>query len=376
MAGPRILVTALGHIGDTLAATPVTAALRAAMPDARITVLILDTVAPLWRGRPEVDALLTMPDRQHGGMRGRAERLWLIARLLPRLWRRFDQVLVLQSSGAANLIALLTGAPVRAGFGRGPARRLLTVAVPATEGLSMREANLSVVQALGIASHDPRLRLAPGMADGAMPGAVLRRLGLDGGGPLIGLHPGSDWGCQMWGYSRWAQTGDALARRWGARLVITGTAGERWIAERIAAQMTCQPVIACGETTLTELAALIGRMDLLVGVESGPVVLAAAAGTPAVALEALYYDFERPPWGRLPGDERIVQILERDRGQDRWFGDCRLAKLKRERGCVNPACIGQGVMGRIEPEAVVQAADALLATVREPAGAGMRREEG
>src|SRR5581483_11068641 len=103
------------------------------------------------------------------------------------------------------------------------------------------------------------------------------------------------------------------------------------------------------------------RLDLFVGVDSGPAALAAAAGTPAVVLDALYYQFERPPWGALPGDEIVSAVVARDDGVHRWYGDCRLASLRRERSCVNPACIGRGVMGEIAVEAVIRAVEARLA---------------
>src|SRR5205814_7122242 len=101
--------------------------------------------------------------------------------------------------------------------------------------------------------------------------------------------PGSDWGCQMWGFEQCAEVADHLIERWNARLMITGLASERWMADRIANSMRNEPAIASGETSLTELTALVGRFDLLVGVDSGPVTLGVAVGTPVVALDGWYY---------------------------------------------------------------------------------------
>lgn len=356
----RILVTALGHIADTLTATPVIRALRQTEPEARISVLAYDQYAGLWAADPDVAEVITLRDRRHGGARGTLERLAETVRLAPRLWRRFDTVLVLQTGAAANLLAVLTGAPRRIGYRRGAAGRLLTTAVPFPVGASPREAHLHIARALDVEDVDPRLSAWCTAADRAAVDALLRRLAPGGNGPLVALHPGSDWGCQMWDVRAWAAVGEHLARRWDARLLITGVASERGIAERIAERMTRRPAIACGETTLTQMVALVERLDLLVGVESGPVTFCVARGVPAVTLNGLYYPGERPPWGSFPGDELVLPIVERDDGRHTWYGDCRLGKLRRERGCVNPACIGRGVMGEIAPAAVIAAVDARL----------------
>ncbi len=365
MPQPRILVTALGHIADALTATPVLRALRERYPRAPITVLTFAPLAGLWEGQPEVAQVLTVRDRSRGVI-GKWQQLAATAALLPRLWRRFDVVLVLQAGGGANALAFLSGARVRAGFDHRRTGWMLTVRVPHPEGETPREANLRVVRALGVVADDPRLSLTPGHAARERAAALLARLLPAGDGPLVAVHPGSDWGCQMWGASRWSDVIDDLSTRRNARVVITGVAGERHFAEQIAAGCRYPPAVACGETDPAELAALLSAMALVIGVESGPIALAVSVGVPAVTLNALYYDFEASPWGRLAGDGLALPVVARDDGSHRWYGDCRLAKLKRERGCVNPPCIGAGVMGEITVARVIAAIDLHLAAQSSP----------
>jgi hypothetical protein len=176
----------------------------------------------------------------------------------------------------------------------------------------------------------------------------------------------------MWGFRQWAQVVDHLHKRWGATVIVTGTATERWLAERITRHAHHAPLNACGRTSLTELAALVDGADLMVAVNSGPAAMAVATGTPVVILNALYYEFEESLWGAHPGDNVVTDLVVRDNGAHRWYGDCRARKLRGERHCVNPACIGQGVMGTISPEMVIQAIDERLAAwgQREEAGDG------
>ena len=351
----RILVTALGDIDDTLSATPAIRALRRSHPDAHLTVLALEHSAPQWQSNPSIDAILTLPDRRHAGLRGLIERSYRALRLLPALRGRFDTVTVLRGGANAPIVAALSGAPRRVGVARRHLRWLLTRAVVVPPGLTPREVNLAVMEAAGIDVGDPRMEVSVASEDRTKAAALLAHLAGDSDGPLVVLHPGSDWGCQMWDTRRWAEVADALIERWQARVVITGSEAERWVAERIARFMQYQPAIAAGMTSLAALSAVIERADLYVGVNSGPASLAVATQTPAVVLSALYYAFERPTWGRLPGDSVVSEIAARDTGEFRWFGKQRLKKLRRERRCVNPACIGQGVMSTISTGDVLAA---------------------
>src|SRR5439155_8355229 len=123
------------------------------------------------------------------------------------------------------------------GFGHGPTRRLLTKLAPLRVGTTPREANLGLLRTLGIQDADPHLRAFCSPADQRAANALLERLIGEGPGPLVGIHPGSDWGCQMWGFEQWAEVADHLIERWNARLMITGLASERWMADRIASSM-------------------------------------------------------------------------------------------------------------------------------------------
>jgi len=93
-------------------------------------------------------------------------------------------------------------------------------------------------------------------------------------------------------------------------VVITGSAGERPMAQQIAAQMSSQALLAAGETTLGELAALLGRCRLVVGVDSGPMHLAVAQGVPTVHLFGPVDPARFGPWGD-PRRHRVVTLEPR-----------------------------------------------------------------
>jgi heptosyltransferase-2 len=117
--------------------------------------------------------------------------------------------------------------------------------------------------------------------DWAASGAAL----LGGSDGWIGLNPGAFFGsAKRWIPARYAAAGDALARETGHGVAILGGAAERPLGEEIAAMMTTQPRVLCGETTFPELVGVLSRLRLLLTNDSGPMHLASALGIPLVAV--------------------------------------------------------------------------------------------
>jgi ADP-heptose:LPS heptosyltransferase len=90
---------------------------------------------------------------------------------------------------------------------------------------------------------------------------------------------------------------DALVKGYEAKVVLTGSASEAPLVQAIAEQMTSQPIVAAGQTTLGQLAALMARCRLVLGVDSGPLHLAVAVGTPTVHLYGPVDSRTFGPWG-------------------------------------------------------------------------------
>ena len=112
----RILVRAPTWIGDAVMATPVLRSLRAAHPGAEITVEGRPVLAELLSGLSSYDQFLADPSR---GTRGLAARVQRLRR------GRFDWAVLLPDSVRAAIGPYLAGIPVRVGYARDIARRLL-----------------------------------------------------------------------------------------------------------------------------------------------------------------------------------------------------------------------------------------------------------
>jgi ADP-heptose:LPS heptosyltransferase len=155
-----------------------------------------------------------------------------------------------------------------------------------------------------------RLEFHPTPEEQARVTAWLATHGVRATDPVVGLVPGSGAPVKRWRPEAFARVGDELARRHSARVVITGSAGERPLAQQIAAQMGTQALVAAGETTLGELAALLGRCQVVVGVDSGPMHLAVAQGVPTVHLFGPVDPARFGPWGD-PQRHRVVTLEPR-----------------------------------------------------------------
>jgi heptosyltransferase-3 len=128
-------------------------------------------------------------------------------------------------------------------------------------------------------------------------------------GSFVHVHPASRWAFKCWPAARVAALCDALAAKgWPIVLTSAPDAKEKaLIADVCAARNTAASAPAScvlegtvdlsGQLSLKELAALTAQARLFVGVDSAPMHIAAAMGTPVVAIFGPSGDLEWGPWG-------------------------------------------------------------------------------
>jgi ADP-heptose:LPS heptosyltransferase len=120
--------------------------------------------------------------------------------------------------------------------------------------------------------------------DRARAEALLAEAGVRPNAVVVALNPQARWRTKLWEEERFARLGEVLAQRHGARILLIGSSSDLPLARRLASRMNPAPFVATGRTDLKLLIALLRRIDLLVTVDSGPMHIAAALGTPLVAL--------------------------------------------------------------------------------------------
>jgi len=351
----RILVTAYGHIADVLPSGPALRALRETYPQARITVLAVGYVQEMLAACPYVDEVLVFQDFKHKGSRwGKVEQLLRLAQLTPRLYGRYDLALVLHArSRFLSRLVWLSGARVRAGLPDVASPRMLTHPARPLDGLaSFREENRRVLEAIGITTMPEGLELWPTLHDEEAIKALLAEHQVADDDLLIGLHPGSHWTCQQWSPKEWARVADELVTRYHARLVITGTADERELAEAISSQMTAQdvrPIDATGRTGILQFAALVKRLNVLLCVNSAASQVGLAVGTPTLNLVG----YENPVWTAPLKTEAmaIIRGCDDSNAVEYW---CPYHVWGRLSQCHRAECVGIGGLSLITPAMVLR----------------------
>ncbi len=271
------MVRAVNWIGDAVMSTPALAAVRTAFPRAEITVVANPLVAELFRHHPDCDRVLVF-DKQsgHAGLAG----FLRFCRLLRR--ENFEMAILLQNAFEAALMAWLAGVPQRAGYRTDHRGLLLTHGVAAVDrkhGMHHVAYYLHGLQQLGITGGDGSLRLAVTDAEQAWARATL------GAGHWMAINPGASYGAaKRWLPERFAAVADGLAARYGVGIVLTGGPGEQEIGRDIEAAMQVVPRNLIGKTAVREMMALLARCELVISNDSGPMHVAAALGTPVVAV--------------------------------------------------------------------------------------------
>jgi len=162
---------------------------------------------------------------------------------------------------------------------------------PITHNRHMVEVNLDALRRIGVQPglQERNVHFVPGEAAERRVDA----LGLPA--EFVHMHPASRWQFKCWPAARNAELADRLAAE-GHPVVLTSAPDETAFIDEILGRTGSKPLNLAGQLTLKELGALTARARLFIGVDSMPMHLAAAMGTPSVALFGPSGENEWGPW--------------------------------------------------------------------------------
>ena len=303
----RVLVTKLRHHGDVLLASPVFTTLRRAAPHAEIDALVYRETAPMLAGHPAIAELHTIDrawKRQGVVAQFRAER-GLHAALRAR---RYDLLVHLTEHPRGATLARMLKPRYAVARERPDTSRWWAKSFthlyrqPLATPRHAVETNLDALRRLGLQpdADDRRLVLVPGAEAETKVDALLGGHGLQRGA-FVQCHPGSRWLFKCWPAASTAALLDRIAAD-GHGIVITGAPDEREralvgdVLAAVAPSTRSRIVELTGTLSLSELAALTSRARVFVGVDSAPMHIAAAVGTPVVVLFGPSGEREWGPW--------------------------------------------------------------------------------
>ena len=306
----RILVRGVNWLGDAVMSTPALLRLREARPDAHITLLTHEKLSDLWLNHPAVDAVLTF---------AAGETIWSVVKKLRS--GNFQIGLTLPDSHRSALELRLARIPQRIGYAPSLRKLLLTQPVETGAGfVRMRKRSIGEIRRRAAAAPPDATRGRPNApppaahhlhrylrlvaALGANPeplppflavtdgevAAVKQKFSLPGDALWFGLNPGAEYGpAKRWPHERFIAVALEAQRRLHCRWLIFGGPADIPLAADIANSLlrtfpSAPPLNLAGRTTLRELCALLKLSRVMLTNDTGPMHVAAAVGTPVVAI--------------------------------------------------------------------------------------------
>ncbi len=310
----RILLIRPDHLGDLILTTPILQALKSHIPDSHITMMTGPWSSEVVARHPALDRLITcpFPGFQRAPQNALAPYVLLFrtARQLRR--EHYDLAINLRPDfwwGAALLY--LTGIPLSFGYAIQPGTPFLTHPLSFTAVEHATVSNLRLVSAALQTLGHPTLEkpytpalyplyFKPTATEQMWVDEQLQKAGIGHEEPIVVIHPGTGGAVKLWRTEAWAYVADKLATTeilpQPAHIVLTGSNNERSMLEEIARDMSSQPLLMTN-TTVGQLAALLARARLVLGVDNGPLHMAVAQNTPSLRIFGPTDPHIFGPWG-------------------------------------------------------------------------------
>jgi heptosyltransferase I len=357
----KILLIKLSAVGDVIHTIPVLNKLRRRYSAARLDWLVTPAIGELLQDHPAISNVIAFAREDWS-------RPWRLAQLASALRRTgYDLVIDMHGQFRTAIFALATGAPARIGFDR--PRAGVWEASPrafpesarkhawqgAREGSWLAYTHHIPVPTLDLHAVDRYLNVGPllGLDDGAadfsfpIPPEATARIDVlmdyygAAGKKLAVLAPGTIWETKAWRSDGFGEVARYFLQK-GFAVTLIGSRRERAVCTEVA-KLAPGTVNLAGETTLSELAALIRRSTISVTNDSGPMHLAVAVDRPVVSIfgptDALWIG----PYGR--GDAVLQAQLS--------CSPCYLRALSRCRH-------GHACMQEVSARAVIERVESVL----------------
>lgn len=278
----RVLVIKLSAVGDVILAVPSLRAIRQKFKDAVIKVLVG------LQAREIIDRCPYVDDRIVCDFKGRDRGMKGLMRLGQALRKEnFDIVIDLQNNRKSHMLAFLSFALARYGYDNGKLSRLLNRRIKNDAPyLNPVEHQFRVLKLAGVKPQDERLELWPSEADERYALDLLRENWVTISQGVAGIHvrASARWATKNWPPEYIADLSDKIASGFNMRVVLTGSKEDAPLAQAIARRARSKPIVAAGRTSIMELACLIKHFKVFLTPDSAPMHIAAAVGTPFIAL--------------------------------------------------------------------------------------------
>jgi heptosyltransferase-2 len=276
----NILVVQTAFIGDVILTLPLIQSCKRLFPAAAIDVVATPTTMALCANHPDIHEAIVFDKRAVDSGIGGVIRL---SRLLRS--RSYDLALVPHRSMRSAALVALARIPQRIGFDRSSGRLFLTDTVRYDRNVHEIDRNLSLLRAVTNAPVSRELpRLFPSDIDKKKVDKLFVELEVARPETLVAIAPGTIWNTKRWLKERFSSLAVNLDEA-GFEIVLIGGMADEALCNEIGTLSGSSHVYnTAGMLSLLQSAELIRRCKVLICNDSAPMHIAAATGTPVVAI--------------------------------------------------------------------------------------------
>lgn len=277
-APESLFIMRFSALGDVTNMVPVVRSIQKCWPETRITWCLAGIEARLVGDLPGIEVI---PFDKSKGWRAFSQFKRAIG------GRRFDVLMHAQFSLRSNLAGLFVKSHIRLGYNRERSKDahglFINHRIPNITGQHVIDSYFSFAETLGVTERDLRWDIPLSGED-----REFAKKHIPGTAPTMIISPCSSHALRNWAPERYAAVANYAASRHGFRIVLCGgrSEAERRYGEAIEAAMSKPPQNLIGKDTIKKLLALLERATLVLTVDSGPMHMATAAGTPVLGLHA------------------------------------------------------------------------------------------
>jgi 3-deoxy-D-manno-octulosonic-acid transferase/heptosyltransferase-1 len=298
----NILIVKLSAIGDVIHTLPSLAALRRLYPEANITWVVEDASSDLISGHPYLDKVIVSHRKEwvRDMKRGLVSKPIREIRAFIDDLRRQSYDLVIDFHGLIKSAAIVLLSSGKRKLGYDSMHELsglfLNEKIPEDMRKHAVDRYLDFLRYLGSDAKEPEFLIPIGEENNSRVEALLQRNKIDKKDSFVAVSPVALWDTKLWADEKFAALCDRVSEELKVSVVFTGS--ERGKLEQIQSLMKTPSVNLGGETTLRDLAYLYQRSALLITTDSGPMHIAAAVGTPVIALFGPTDPLRTGPYGK------------------------------------------------------------------------------
>jgi len=300
----NILIIKLSAIGDVIHTIPSLIALRKAYPNANISWVIEETASPIVKENPYIDTLIISRRKTWAENLKKGKHLpetFREIRMFIRKLRQRPYDIVIDFNGLLKsaLLVFISRSHRKIGYDSFQELSGLFYNEKIYENMDIHAVDryLDFVRYLGIECDNPEFLLPVSQTERETVDKLLFNAGFSRNKKFIAISPMSFAGeTRLWYEDRFATLADRIIKELKTEVVFTGNRSGGMI-DRINSMMTNKALNLEGKTSLLELAHLYKQAKLLITPDSGPMHIAAAVGTPVIALFAPSAFWRTGPYG-------------------------------------------------------------------------------